>query len=92
VARTGDDTLIGGTTSYDSNTASNLAALAAIMAEWGSADWYATRVSDLLNCGGQNVVNACPSAEFIDGRDRQQAQQPDRQYHGLRLVLCWCGG
>jgi hypothetical protein len=60
VAGAGDDILIGGTTSYDSNTASNLAALAATMGEWDSADSYSTRVSDLLNGGGQNVVNGLP--------------------------------
>jgi ELWxxDGT repeat protein len=48
------DILIGGTASYDSNTAANQKALAYIMAEWASADSYATRVNKLMNGGGLN--------------------------------------
>ncbi|HEV3006887.1 MAG TPA: Ig-like domain-containing protein [Pirellulales bacterium] len=57
VAGAGEDILIGDTSTYGSNTQSNLAALNAIMAEWDSADSYATRINDLLNGGGLNVVN-----------------------------------
>lgn len=46
----GDDILIGGTSSLSSN----LTALNAIMAEWTSANSYATRVANLLNGGGAN--------------------------------------
>src|SRR5439155_975818 len=42
-AGSGGDILIGGTTDYDNNAA----ALAAFLAEWGSADSYATRVANL---------------------------------------------
>jgi hypothetical protein len=42
LAGSGDDILIGSTTSFDSNTA----ALLAIGAEWFSADAYLTRVND----------------------------------------------
>jgi hypothetical protein len=57
-AGAGDDILIGGSTNYDIGSSSGtthakqLAALDAIMAEWGSADSYTTRVNDLLNGGG----------------------------------------
>ncbi len=64
-AGVGDDILIGGWTNYDIFTPGvstptyddKLAALEAIMAEWGSADSYATRVNDLLNGGGLNGSN-----------------------------------
>ncbi|HLQ44864.1 MAG TPA: hypothetical protein VK137_09060, partial [Planctomycetaceae bacterium] len=46
----GDDILIGGSSSLSSN----VAALNAIMAEWTSANSYATRVANLLNGGGAN--------------------------------------
>jgi titin len=51
--------LIGGWTDYDLTSAAmtydqKLAALEAIMAEWGSADSYTTRVNDLTNGGGLN--------------------------------------
>ena len=54
------DILIGGWTTYTDLTGTattydqKLAALEAIMAEWGSADSYATRVNDLSNGGGLN--------------------------------------
>jgi hypothetical protein len=53
------DILIGGWTDYDLTSTAmtydqKLAALEAIMAEWGSADSYTTRVSDLTNGGGLN--------------------------------------
>jgi hypothetical protein len=44
------DIVIGGTTSYDSNTT----ALAYIMAEWDSSDSYSTRLSKISNGGGLN--------------------------------------
>ena len=47
---TGDDILIGGTSSLSSN----VAALNAVMAEWTSANSYATRVANLRNGGGAN--------------------------------------
>jgi hypothetical protein len=43
----GGDILIGGTTSYDTMTAANEAALMSILAEWQSTDSYATRFSDI---------------------------------------------
>jgi sugar lactone lactonase YvrE len=51
-AGVGDDLLIGGWTNYDIGSAGmtydqKLAALEAIMAEWGSSDAYATRLSKL---------------------------------------------
>src|SRR5438105_7784816 len=53
-AGSGGDILIGGTTDYDNNAA----ALAAFLAEWGSADSYSTRMARLTNTtGGQNVIN-----------------------------------
>jgi hypothetical protein len=51
--------LIGGWTDYDLTSTAmtydqKLAALEAVMAEWGSADSYTTRVNDLTNGGGLN--------------------------------------
>ncbi len=44
----GNDILISGTTSYDSNTSANIAALDAILAEWSSSDSYSTRISKIM--------------------------------------------
>jgi hypothetical protein len=66
-AGSADDILIGGWTGYADLTSSamtyaqKLTALDAIMAEWGSSDSYATRVTDLNNGGGLNgayILNA----------------------------------
>jgi hypothetical protein len=43
----GQDILISGTTSYDSNTSAHLAALEAILAEWASSDPYDTKISKI---------------------------------------------
>src|SRR5262249_11381744 len=58
-AGSGGDILIGGWTNYDLTSTAmtydqKLAALEAIMAEWGSTDSYTTRVNDLTNGGGLN--------------------------------------
>jgi hypothetical protein len=58
----GDDILIGGWTSYDLSSSGltydqKLAALEAIMAEWGSADSYATRVSVLAGSLNTSTVH-----------------------------------
>ena len=58
-AGSGDDLLIGGWTAYDLTSSGmtydqKLAALEAIMAEWGSADSYTTRLNDLQGGGGLN--------------------------------------
>jgi hypothetical protein len=59
-AGSGGAILIGGWTTYTDLTGpamtydQKLTALEAIMAEWGSADSYATRVNDLSNGGGLN--------------------------------------
>jgi Ca2+-binding RTX toxin-like protein len=51
----GDDILIGGTTTYDAEP--GMVSLQAIMAYWaGSADDYATRVSNLLNGNGVPIL------------------------------------
>ncbi len=42
-----DDIMIGGSTSYDSSSMANDLALEAILAEWQSADSYATRISQI---------------------------------------------
>jgi peptidoglycan/xylan/chitin deacetylase (PgdA/CDA1 family) len=48
ISLSGSDILIAGTTAYDANEAG----LGAIMAEWTSADSFATRVTDLTNPRG----------------------------------------
>src|SRR5262249_53742429 len=52
----GDDILIGDATSYDTWTSANdnIDKLMAILAEWQSADSYATRFADLQAGGGLN--------------------------------------
>ncbi|HLQ44698.1 MAG TPA: calcium-binding protein, partial [Planctomycetaceae bacterium] len=65
----GDDILIGGTSSHSSD----IAALAAIMAEWTSANDYTTRVANLLNGGGANgatVLNSTSVQNDASAADR----------------------
>jgi hypothetical protein len=45
----GNDILISGTTSYNSNTSANIAALDAILAEWSSNDSYLVRISKITS-------------------------------------------
>ena len=63
VAGVGDDILIGGSTNYDIGSNSGmtydnqLMALNAVMAEWGSADPYATRLSALAGALNTSTVH-----------------------------------
>jgi hypothetical protein len=43
----GGDILIGGTTSYDTDSTANIRALMALLAEWQSGDSYSTRFTDI---------------------------------------------
>ncbi len=57
----GNDILISGTTSYDSNTSANIAALDAILAEWSSSDSYSQRISKIMSGvgpGGTDALNS----------------------------------
>ena len=54
----GHDILISGTTSYDSNTGANIAALDAILAEWSSSDSYATRINKIMSGVGPGGTDA----------------------------------
>jgi hypothetical protein len=56
------DILIGGYTSYDSNTT----ALAYIMAEWDSSDSYSTRVRKISRGGGLNLSYDLNGATVFD--------------------------
>jgi hypothetical protein len=60
----GDDILIGGTTSYDAN----LAALCALLSEWGRGDAsYTTRVNHLKGgAGGLNGSSVLTTATVLD--------------------------
>jgi hypothetical protein len=44
----GNDFLVSGTTSYDAHNAANIAALAAILAEWTSSDLYSVRIGKIF--------------------------------------------
>jgi CSLREA domain-containing protein len=70
-AGSGDDILIGGWTAYDLTSGSmtydkKLAALEAVMAEWGSTDSYTTRVNDLQNGGGLNGLSLLNTSTVHD--------------------------
>ena len=73
-AGVGDDILIGGSTNYDIGSnpgmtyAQQLLALDAVMAEWGSADSYATRLSALAGYLNTNTVhdNSVNGAAVLD--------------------------
>jgi uncharacterized delta-60 repeat protein len=58
VGRGGDDILIGGYTTFgDESGGEDEAGLAALMAEWTSAQDYQTRVNYLVNGGGLNAAS-----------------------------------
>jgi hypothetical protein len=88
----GNDILISGTTNYDSNTSTNIAALDAILAEWSSGDVYATRISKIMNgikvgsttvelnattCQSNGVAN-----KLSDGTAATQNNWVHRQHEG----------
>ena len=54
----GNDVLISGTTSYDSDTSANIAALDAILAEWSSSDSYSLRISKIMSGVGAADTHA----------------------------------
>ncbi len=58
----GNDILISGTTSYDSNTSANIAALDAILAEWSSSDSYSLRISKIMSGVGPGFTDALNSS------------------------------
>jgi len=62
-AGSGGDILIGGTTTYDTNAA----ALAALVAEWGSSDDYATRITNLIANLNGNTVHDNGMADSLYG-------------------------
>ena len=51
----GYDMLISGTTSYDSDTSANIAALDAILTEWTSIDTYKTRIAKIMKGVGPDL-------------------------------------
>ncbi len=55
--KSGGDILIAGYTDYDSGSLANDLALESILAEWQSANSYATRISHIKNGGGLNGSN-----------------------------------
>jgi CSLREA domain-containing protein len=72
----GDDILIGGTTDFDNN----LAALNAIMAEWGRKDEnYATRINRLMTGGGHN------GSFLLNASTAHNDQAIDRLFGGLGM-------
>jgi Ca2+-binding RTX toxin-like protein len=82
-AGAGGDILIGGTTAYDSN----VAALASILAEWGSADDYATRIARLAGSisGGLNGVY------FLNANTVHDNDLADYLYGGAGLDWYFAG-
>jgi hypothetical protein len=72
-AGSGDDILMGGWTNDDLTSTAmtydkKLAALEAVMAEWGSADSYTTRVNDLQNGGGLNGSSLLNASTVHDNK------------------------
>jgi hypothetical protein len=59
----GNDILVRGATQYDSNTAANIAALDAILAEWTSDDPYAARINQIMSSVGSS--NAALNANTV---------------------------
>jgi len=67
----GNDILISGTTSYDSDTSANIAALDAVLAEWSSTDSYSLRIRKIMSGvgpGGMDALNSstCQSDGVIN--------------------------
>ena len=79
-----DDIVIGGTTSYDNDPV----ALGAIIAEWGSSNSFATRVSNLSNGGGANgtfvLKNGVSATVFDDNATDQMSGGTGRDWFFVR--------
>jgi hypothetical protein len=91
----GGDILIGGSTSFDAMTSANEAALMGILAEWQSADDYATRFTDVnTGAGGLNgtaKLNAGTTVQDDAAADRltgaASAQALDWFFQGAGDIL-----
>jgi Ca2+-binding RTX toxin-like protein len=59
----GNDILIGGTSSFDSS----YSALDSLLAEWQSSKSYSQRISDLKNGGGLNGTNTLVANTTVHG-------------------------
>ena len=85
----GNDILVSGTTSYDADTAANIAALDAILAEWTSSDSYATRIGKIfagVGTGGADALNG--STVTQDGK-ANTLQDGSTQSQNNNWFLAW---
>ena len=80
IGTAGNNIMIGGSTNYDNNDQ----ALARLLAEWGSAEPYAMRMSELMNGGGLNGNYELNGTTVHDNGVREHADR--RRRHEPKLV------
>ena len=87
----GNDILISGTTKYDSDTAAHIAALDAILAEWTSADNYATRISKITSGVGTGNADKLNSSTITQDANPNTLSDGASQPQNNNWFLSWPG-
>jgi hypothetical protein len=93
----GNDTLVSGTCSYDSNNAANIAALDAILAEWTSSDSYSVRFGKILAGVGalgadaldSSTVSQDANANMLRDGSSQSMESHDLAVGSINAGLLW---
>ena len=85
----GNDILISGTTKYDSDTAAHIAALDAILAEWTSADNYATRISKIMSGVGPGNADKLNSSTITRDANANTLSDGASQPQNNNWFLSW---
>ena len=85
----GNDILISGTTKYDSDTAAHIAALDAILAEWTSADNYATRISKITSGVGPGNADKLNSSTITQDANANTLSEGASQPQNNNWFLSW---
>ncbi len=85
----GNDILVSGTTTYDSNTSANVAALDAILAEWTSSASYANRITAIMNGVGTGHVDALNASTITQDGSANTLQDETGQTQNQNWFLSW---
>jgi hypothetical protein len=85
----GNDILVSGTTNYDGDTAANIAALDAILAEWTSSDSYSTRIGKIFAGVGPGGTDALNSSTVTQDGKANTLQDGSTQSQNNNWFLAW---
>jgi hypothetical protein len=85
----GNDILVSGTTRYDADTAANIAALDAILAEWTSSDSYFARFGKIFAGVGAGGAYALNSNTVTQDARANTLQDGSSQAQNYNFFLGW---